>query len=496
MGRAILAPADRGHVPSRPRATSLSGQVLHKRYQLVTPVATLSAERQCFLQFHYNGSPVGGPGNPDRPPTPYLQEPFVSEKMEGPQNSVRIDAKHHRQVLGLGDFVPWQCLAVCDGSSNLRCDLFVQEHGLPSVDSREGEPGIICRLGVTVDRAYNNNDSSFMETMEAPTLISASSVPPDAEALFKEAQRRRRNRRLLGSGIVVAVLAVMSLVGFAVSGSGNAVLPVIPLAQPAFASTVIKATTTARGASFTLVDRVPLPECTSSTGPQAVVYGGSIDFVHRAMTYSAVDSACPTLPDPLTILTPTASYRFVGTNVAPGIGTTALRPWLKSPSSVQDRYFSVASTMLDPDVGVLLRAVQGPLAMGPTTVVGGVSSTEYRATTTLAMLEHSDNAMVVGQPGTVVPDAASVVIPVGIWVDDHGRITRVTASEPVFSEVYADGSTESGPQVGATGSQIPPAPATSSPREVGLAKLTLTFTGFGPRAISLPSAAATIASAR
>ncbi len=335
-----------------------------------------------------------------------------------------------------------------------------------------------------------------METMEPSTLIPVSPALPDAEALFKEAQRHRRNRRLLGSGIVVAVLAVVGLAGLAIAGSGDAVLPVIPFAQPAFASTVIKATTTARGGSFTLVDQEPLTACTSSTETQVVVYRGSIDFVHRAMAYSAVDSACSRLPDPLTIQTPTANYQLVGANVAPGIGTTALKPWLKSPSSVQARYFSVASTMLNPETSILLRAIPGSLVMGPTSLVGGVISTEYRGTTTLAMLEHSDSALVVGQAGTVVPEASSVAIPVGIWVDNHGRITRVTASEPVFSEIYADGSTESGPQVGTTGSRIPPAPATSSPRQVGLAKLTLTFTSFGSRTISLPSAATTIESGR
>ncbi len=161
------------------------------------------------------------------------------------------------------------------------------------------------------------------------------------------------------------------------------------------------------------------------------------------MAHSEVDSLCPTIPKPLTVLTPNATYRLVRGNVAPGVGTTPSRPRLKSPSSVQAGYFSVASTMLEPDIGALVRAIRGPLAKGPTIVVGGAPS-------------------VVAQRVRLAPDAASVVIPVGIWVDDRGRITRVVASEPIFSEVYADGSTESGAQVGTTGSQIPPSPATSS----------------------------------
>ena len=333
-----------------------------------------------------------------------------------------------------------------------------------------------------------------METLEAPLLIPVSPAPPDAEALFKEAQRRRRNRRLLGSGIVVSVLALAALAGVAVAGSGDKALPAIPLAQPAFANTVLKATTSSNGAAFSLIDRAPLSACTSGTAPQVVVYRGSIDFVHRVMTYSAVDSLCPTLPEQLTILTPTATYRLVGNNVAPGIGTDASRPWLESSSAVQSGIFSVGSTMLYPDLSAFLGTVPGPLVRGRTTLIDGVPSTEYRGTTTLDLLEHGDPAFVAGRQGNARPEAASIAIPIGIWIDRHGRLIRATASEPIFSDVYADGSTETGSQVTGTSTEIPPTLPLSPPHQVGVANLVLTFSHFGQKTITLPSAAVTVRS--
>ena len=336
-----------------------------------------------------------------------------------------------------------------------------------------------------------------METLEAPPAIPASPtppvqpVPPTAEALFKEAHRRRRNRRLLGSGIVVGVVALVGLVGLATAGGGSRTAPVIPLAQPAFASTVLKATAAADGASFTLVDRGGPAACPSNPGPQVVIFRGSVDFARQVMSYSSVDRSCPVIPRPLTILTPTATYERFGSTIAPGIGTDASTPWLESPATLQDPGFSVVSTMLYPDLGALLRAVPGPLVRGRTAVIGGVSSTEYRGTTTLARLEDSSG---VAPTAAVRPDAASIVVPIGIWVDARGRITRVTASEPIFSDRYTDGSTQTAAQVSATSTEVPPAPATSSPRDAGVADLVLTFTGFGHQAVSVPPAAETVAS--
>lgn len=454
----------------------------------------LSAEGHNFSQPGYDDSLLWGPSDLDGPPASHLEKSFVPEKVEGAQNGVGVDAEHRRQILGLRNLLTWQCLAFCDGPSNLRCDLLVQQHRLASVDSGKREPGITGVPDVVVDRAHNNNDSSFMETLEAPLLIPVLPDPPGAEALFKEAQRRRRNRRLLGSGIVVAVLALAGLAGIALAGRGENARPAVPPAQPAFANTVIKATTASKGAVFSLVDRAPLSACASGTAPQVVVYRGSIDFVQRVMTYSAVDSSCPTLPELLTILTPTATYQLVGSNVPPNIGTDASRPWLKSSSSEPSGVFSAESTMLYPDLSALLRAVPGPLVQGRTMVIGGVSSTEYRGTTTLALLEHNDPAFVVGRQDTAVPNAAGIVIPIGLWVDHQGRLIRATASEPIFSDVYADGSTASGAQVTGTSTEMPPAPAISSPRQVGVANLILTFSQFGQKAIPLPSAAMTVPS--
>jgi hypothetical protein len=406
--------------------------------------------------------------------------------MERSQDSVRVDAEFRCQVSCLGNLLPGHRLAVCDSSSNLRRDLFVQENRFASVDSSEIE--IARRFGVAVDRAHKNNDSSFMETMEAPRLIPTSAAFPDAEALFKEAQRHRRNRRLFRSGIVVVVLSLAVLLGLVVAGSGGRTLPVIPVTQPAFANTVTNATIRAKGASFTFIERLPPSTC-GNTEPQTIRQQGSIDFVSRRMQYSTLESACPNYGEPLTILTATARYLHTGSNVAPGIETTEKKPWLKFPSSPRSPSFSVANVMLAPDIGALLRGLTGPLARRPSTPIAGVSSTEYRGTTTLAALERGDPTFIKIQPESVLPDAASIDVPFEIWVDKLGRVTRVAASEPSFHTVYADGYTETGPQVSAFG--IPEATATG-PRQIGVTSLSITFSGFGPKAIAIPPPHSTV----
>jgi hypothetical protein len=329
-----------------------------------------------------------------------------------------------------------------------------------------------------------------MDTLEAPRVVPASAPLPGAEALFKEAQRHRRNRRLRRSGIVAVLLSLAVLFGLVVAGHGSRPLPVIPLAQPAFANAVISATTSARGASFTFTDQFPQGACGSGGPRETLRYQGSIDFVRRTMQYSTVDPACPGYPVPLTILSPTATYRHTGSTNNPGITTTAARPWLEFPSSVRSPNFSVADVMVNPEIGALLRGLTGPLTRGPSAMVGDASSREYRGTTTLAALEQSDPAFVKIQPESALPDAASIDVPFEVWVDSQGRVTRVTASEPLFSAVYANGYTEgSGPQVSAFGI---PEPMVTGPHKMGVARLSLTFGNFGRKAIAIPPAHAIV----
>ena len=333
-------------------------------------------------------------------------------------------------------------------------------------------------------------------TTEAPILAPTSPAPPDAEALFKEAQRHRRNRRVKGSAIVVLALLVASLIGLTVVGGSGRSAPVIPLTQPAFTSNVLKAIRAAGGAAFTLVVRSPGLGCGSSTSDQMSVNQGSVDFVNQIMKYSTSSPGCPAVGEPLTIQTLTATYKDVGSNVGPNVPTTASRPWLQTPSKVQAGLFSVADTMLSPDVTSLLSAVTGPLAIGRSVTINGVSATEYRGTTTLAVLQRDDPVFVPADSDSFVPNASTIKIPVQFWIDGKGRLVRASATEPFYTQAYSHGAEggevlAGGAQVSTTSSATPPVAAATPPRLKGVAHITLTFADFGTKVIALPSPSTT-----
>ena len=338
-----------------------------------------------------------------------------------------------------------------------------------------------------------------METTEAPILAPTSPTPPDVEALFKEAQRHRRNKRLKGSAIVVLALLVASLIGLTVVGGGSRSASAVPLTQPAFTSTVLKATKAAGGAAFILVARSPGPGCSSSSSDQTSVTRGSIDFVNQIMRYSASSPGCPAFADPLTIQTLTATYKEVGSNVAPFVPTTASKPWLRTPSTIRVGLFSVGDAMLSPDLTPLLSAVTGPLAYGRSATIDGVRAIEYRGTTTLAVLQRDDPEFVPAGSQSMVPNASSIKVPVQFWIDGKGRLLRASATEPFYTQAYPLGA--EGGQVSSGGAQVstisdatPPVSATTPPRLEGTARITLTFADFGTKVIVLPSPSTTASS--
>ena len=336
-------------------------------------------------------------------------------------------------------------------------------------------------------------------TTEAPILAPTSPAPPDAEVLFKEAQRHRRNKRLKGSAIVAFAVLVASLIGLTVVGGGGRSAPVIPLTQPAFTSTVLKATKAAGGAAFTLVVRSPGLGCRSSTSDQMSLNQGSVDFVNQVMKYSTSSPGCPAVEEPLTIQTLTTNFKDVGSNVAPSVPTTASRPWLRTPSTIQAGLFSVADAMLSPDLTPLLSAVTGPLAIGRSVTINRVTATEYRGTTTLAVLQRDDPVFVPAESESLVPNASSIKIPLQFWIDGKGRLVRASATEPYYTQAYPLGA--EGGQALAGGAQVstisdgtPSVAATAPPRLQGVAHMTLTFGDFGTKVIALPPLSATATS--
>jgi hypothetical protein len=208
----------------------------------------------------------------------------------------------------------------------------MEQNRLSSVDGRKIEFRITRFLVITLDRAHKNNDSSFMATTEAPPLAPTSAPVPDAGALFKEAQRHRRNKRLKGSAIIFMALLVVVLIGFTVVGSGGKSASPAPMTGPGFTKTVLNATKAADGAAFTLVIRSPGLGCGSPpTSDQVSMNRGSVNFVKQIMGYSTTAPGCPAASEPLRIQTPTATYQDVGSNVPPFVPTSSSRPWLLIP---------------------------------------------------------------------------------------------------------------------------------------------------------------------
>jgi len=223
---------------------------------------------------------------------------------------------------------------------------------------------------------------------------------------------------------------------------------------------------------------------------------GSVDFVNQIMKYSTSTPGCPAVGEPLTIQSLTATYKDVGSNVGPNVPTIASRPWLQTPSTIQAGLFSVGDTMLTPDVSPLLSAVIGPLAVGRSVTINGVTATEYRGTTTLAVLQRNDPVFLPAVSESLIPIASSIKIPVQFWIDGKGRLVRATATEPFYTQAYPLGAEggqvfAGGAQVSTTSDATPSVAAATPPRLEGVTHITLTFADFGTKVIALPSPSTT-----
>ena len=125
----------------------LTRQPLHEGYQLVTSIAPLTSKRQDFVELCDDCSLLGGPSNPDCSTSSHLKQSFATEKAQRAQNRIGVDTEDNRQVFGSRDLLSRQRLAICDCSSNLGGNLFMEQHGLTSVDACEIEFCRHCCIG-------------------------------------------------------------------------------------------------------------------------------------------------------------------------------------------------------------------------------------------------------------------------------------------------------------------------------------------------------------
>ena len=318
-------------------------------------------------------------------------------------------------------------------------------------------------------------------------------APIDAEALFREARRHRRIRRILISGVVATVVLAAVLVGLANIPGNRGATPTLPTAQPAFGTVVARATTKSAGASFTVVSRLPGPGCDANPSALVLNYVGTANFQNGTVAYDASTLGCNLLPPPTRIVSRSATYWRYGAGAGAAIPTTAAKPWLETPSGEPATIFSATSAMLYPSVDKLMRIVPKALEMGPTASVGRVKATRYSGTTTLAALQNEYPQLVSASAGPVGPDANTITIQIEYWIDQRNRLVRMTAIEPVFSQTYAH------PNLFSPGAQAPMSavwdpsnPPTGTPHQHGDLRVTLAFGPFWHTPSTVPDPSTTI----
>lgn len=305
--------------------------------------------------------------------------------------------------------------------------------------------------------------------------------------MFKEAKRRERLRR------TVAVAGLIALVGgglglaFGLRGPGGGKL--LPLAAPRFSSAAIAATTGARTAKLSFVYGNSTEEgCAPHTNAPVTRGSGVISFAASSLSYSKTLSGCQNLNSPVQ-----TQWRAVGNSVyetfplpLAGAPTSSAKPWL----AVSRHTYSTKlvggrlnDSMISTTPFQILKALTGSLRRLVDTSIGGVATTEYVGSATLASFDANGfpgltaaqvSANDNGTQSAFVPQANTIPITVHVWIDAQGRVVQLEASEPLYTGVYTDGSDEEGAtQIASTttqgggpritlpnGRKIPPNPIT------------------------------------
>src|SRR5262245_42827569 len=152
--------------PERLRARAGSGKAFDDLDDFFAPEAVVAGEFEELLGPGEYGAALGGASHGDASPAAELQQPFLSEQVQRPQDGVLVHAEHGSEVLGQGQPLTRACLAVGDGAADLRGDLVVQR----------------CRAGaVDVDIQHGSSDSSSMlrvrQGLDASSLIAPPGSP-------------------------------------------------------------------------------------------------------------------------------------------------------------------------------------------------------------------------------------------------------------------------------------------------------------------------------
>ena len=277
----------------------------------------------------------------------------------------------------------------------------------------------------------------------SPELQSAESdsgLP--AEALFKEAKQRERRRRFRFGAVALVALALIAT-GIVWGTRGGP--PPAPIAPSEFVPRAVQSTLNAGSATFVFTYRnAIMGGCIPDTNVPVTRGHGTIDLSAHSADYAATTKGCREG-------TYTQKVRFVGGNVfqdilgARGMPRPGFDPYAKTwaENSTKGLFGDLRGIMTSAQPLSILQAAP----LGSHVVDSGGTETEYANTISLAQLYREATrafgpAAVVGYDSPVAPSADVIHISVRAWLDGAGRVVRISAAEPLFTAIYADGGDE------------------------------------------------------
>lgn len=181
------------------------------------PAVTLATTK--LHQLLYSGdhcASLRSAGNSDCLAAAELQQTFLAQRSQCPENGVCVHAKYRGKVLGLRDPLAGTSFPIGDRSPDVSGNLFVERCSIGAIYRGQREGVSIVAILILLDRIHDANDSSFMVALtdrHTTESVVTSDLPADVQALFKEAKRRRRRRRIY-AGLVFLVI-VLLMVGLA-----------------------------------------------------------------------------------------------------------------------------------------------------------------------------------------------------------------------------------------------------------------------------------------
>ncbi len=110
----------------------------HHRDQFVAVKSVPSSEFDQFLHLRHDGAAIWSIRDANGAASSHLNDALVAQHAQRAKDGVRIDAQLYREVSRLRYPLARTRLTLCDRPSNLSGHLFVKQHGITPVQSREG----------------------------------------------------------------------------------------------------------------------------------------------------------------------------------------------------------------------------------------------------------------------------------------------------------------------------------------------------------------------